>query len=49
MKRIIKDKSGNVEGVELENGTVLDVDMVLIGIGVTPSSNFLERSPNSKV
>lgn len=49
MKRIIKDKDGNVQGVELTNGTCLDVDMVIIGVGVTPTTNFLERSPNSKV
>ena len=49
LKRIIKDGDGNVQGVELSNGTCLDVDMVLIGAGVTPTTNFLERSPNSKV
>ena len=33
---------GNVESVELENGEVLSADMVVVGIGVKPATDFIE-------
>ncbi len=35
---------GTVNGVELDNGTVLDADVVVIGIGVMPTTQWLEGS-----
>jgi NADPH-dependent 2,4-dienoyl-CoA reductase/sulfur reductase-like enzyme len=35
---------GTVDGVELDNGTVLDADVVVIGIGVMPTTQWLEGS-----
>jgi NADPH-dependent 2,4-dienoyl-CoA reductase/sulfur reductase-like enzyme len=34
--------SGTVDGVELDNGTVVDADLVVIGIGVVPTTAWLE-------
>ncbi len=36
--------SGAVDGVELDDGTVLDADVVVIGIGVVPTTAWLEGS-----
>ncbi|HEY5025554.1 MAG TPA: FAD-dependent oxidoreductase [Acidimicrobiales bacterium] len=36
--------SGIVDGVELDDGTVLDGDVVVIGIGVVPTTGWLEDS-----
>lgn len=41
VKEITKDQNGNINGVVLSNGTVLNVDMAIVGTGVTPTSNFL--------
>jgi len=35
---------GAVDGVELDDGTVLDADVVVIGIGVMPTTQWLEGS-----
>ena len=35
---------GRVTAVELDNGTVLDADVVVIGIGVVPATGWLEGS-----
>jgi 3-phenylpropionate/trans-cinnamate dioxygenase ferredoxin reductase subunit len=35
---------GRVDGVELEDGRVLDADVVVIGIGVVPTTQWLEGS-----
>ena len=36
---------GAARGVELDDGTVLDADLVLVGIGVTPATAFVEGVP----
>lgn len=35
---------GRVAGVELDDGTVIDADVVLVGIGVVPNTDWLEGS-----
>jgi len=46
VKEITKDNDGNVNGVKLNDGTVLDVNMVIIGVGVHPNTSFLNRTEN---
>jgi NADPH-dependent 2,4-dienoyl-CoA reductase/sulfur reductase-like enzyme len=36
--------TGRVEGVGLEDGTVVAADLVVVGIGVTPTTAWLDRS-----
>ena len=36
--------NGHVEGVQLENGTVIAADLVVIGVGVAPTTDWLEGS-----
>jgi NAD(P)H-nitrite reductase large subunit len=43
VKEILKDQNGNISGVVLTDGKVLDVDMAIVGTGITPSTKFLER------
>ncbi|HML00417.1 MAG TPA: FAD-dependent oxidoreductase [Acidimicrobiales bacterium] len=38
------DAHGTVSGVELADGTVVPADVVLVGIGVTPTTDWLEGS-----
>jgi NADPH-dependent 2,4-dienoyl-CoA reductase/sulfur reductase-like enzyme len=38
------DGSAAVQGVELDDGTVLDADLVVIGIGVVPTTAWLDGS-----
>ncbi|KAM9359787.1 apoptosis-inducing factor 3-like [Symphorus nematophorus] len=40
----IKGENGKVKGVVLNSGTVLEADVVIAGIGVTPNSDFLAGS-----
>ncbi len=40
----IVGNDGRVSAVELDNGTVLDADVVVIGIGVVPATGWLEGS-----
>jgi len=44
LKKVVEDTDGNVIGVELDNGTCLDVDMVIIGAGIRPNSTLLSRN-----
>jgi len=44
VKEITKDQNGNINGVVLTDGTVLDVDMAIVGTGITPNTKFLERN-----
>ena len=41
-KAIAFKGDGKVESVELENGDVLPADMVVVGIGVQPATDFIE-------
>jgi len=43
LKEILEDENKNVTGVVLTDGTTLDVDMVIIGAGITPATKFLAR------
>jgi NAD(P)H-nitrite reductase large subunit len=43
VKEITKDENGNINGVILSDGTVLNVEMAIVGTGITPSTKFLER------
>jgi NADPH-dependent 2,4-dienoyl-CoA reductase/sulfur reductase-like enzyme len=36
---------GRVERVRLADGTAVDADIVVVGVGVTPETRWLERSP----
>ncbi|XP_066455778.1 apoptosis-inducing factor 3-like isoform X2 [Eleutherodactylus coqui] len=42
--REIRGNNGQVNEVLLRNGTLLPADVVVVGIGVTPASNFLKGS-----
>jgi NAD(P)H-nitrite reductase large subunit len=43
VKEITKDQNGNINGVVLTDGTVLNVDMAIVGTGIIPNTKFLER------
>jgi 3-phenylpropionate/trans-cinnamate dioxygenase ferredoxin reductase component len=43
MKRFIDDGTGKVAGVELQDGTVVDAQLVLVGIGVIPNTELAEQ------
>lgn len=43
-KRFIGGDDGKIREVELENGTVLKADLVVLGVGVMPSTQFLQGS-----
>lgn len=36
-------ENGKVKGVKLDNGTVLDADLVLVGIGIRPEASFAKH------
>lgn len=42
IKRFISDKNGDVKKIELKNGHIIDVDMVVIAIGVEPESKIAQ-------
>lgn len=44
VKEVTKDAEGKVSGVVLSDGTTLDVDMVIVGAGITPATKFLART-----
>nr|AZL94761.1 membrane-bound monodehydroascorbate reductase [Nephromyces sp. MMRI]AZL94763.1 membrane-bound monodehydroascorbate reductase [Nephromyces sp. MMRI] len=41
--KCFRGKSGNVNGVELDNGEVIQADAVIYGIGVTPNTSILKN------
>ena len=43
VKEITKNQYGFVDGVVLEDGTKLDVNMVIVGTGISPSTKFLKN------
>lgn len=44
IKEIKKDTGGNVCGVVLDNGKTIEADMVVVGFGISPSTDFLVKS-----
>ncbi|XP_018334362.1 apoptosis-inducing factor 3-like isoform X2 [Agrilus planipennis] len=42
--KITGDENGNVTGVELDDGTVLKADIIILGIGSYPTTGFLKDS-----
>lgn len=40
----IKGENGLATGVHLDDGTVLEADLVIVGAGVRPNTQFLEGS-----
>ena len=52
VKRVVAGADGRVDGVELEDGTVLHADLVVVGVGAgAPAAPFdaLRTTPNPKV
>ncbi len=54
IRRFIPDNSGNVKQIELKSGHIIDVDMVVIAIGVEPESKLansinLELGPTGAI
>ena len=43
VKEITKDQNGNINGIILNDGTLLNVDMAIIGTGIAPNTKFLDR------
>lgn len=41
---VVADHSGRVEGVQLLDGSVVGADVVVVGIGVTPNTTWLDDS-----
>ena len=44
LSKIIDNGSGGVKGVELSNGTCIEADLVILGTGVKPATQFLGDS-----
>ena len=44
LSKIIDNGSGGVKGVELSNGTCIEADLVILGTGVKPATQFLNDS-----
>ena len=46
LKEVTKNQYGNVTGVILQDGTRLNVNMVVLGTGIAPNTSFLNRTDN---
>ncbi|MCJ1436208.1 hypothetical protein MMC27_005586 [Xylographa pallens] len=44
-----KSKSEDVGAIHLKDGTVLDADLVVLGVGVAPATEYLKESGNVKL
>ena len=44
LSKLIDNGDGSVKGVELSNGTCIDSDLVVLGTGVKPATDFLTGS-----
>lgn len=44
MKKVLSDQNGNVVGAELNDGTVLKADLVIMGVGSSCYTEFLKNS-----
>ena len=44
LSKIIDNGKGGVQGVELSNGTCIEADLVILGTGVKPATQFLSDS-----
>ena len=42
VKKIIGNEQGGVRGIELESGTCIDSDLVILGTGVRPATDFIQ-------
>ena len=42
--KLLDKGDGSVKGVELSNGTCIDSDLVVLGTGVKPATEFLRDS-----
>jgi NADPH-dependent 2,4-dienoyl-CoA reductase/sulfur reductase-like enzyme len=43
-KKINADAHGNVESIELSDGTTIKTDLLIVGAGVRPATQFLKES-----
>lgn len=43
VKEITSDYDGKANGVVLEDGTKINVDLVIVGTGISPATKYLER------
>lgn len=41
----VRGENRRVKAVKLRSGTILEADLLIVGIGVNPNSEFLKRSP----
>ena len=44
VKEIVKNDQGAVKSVILKNGEIIDCNIVVVGAGVKPATDFLKRS-----
>lgn len=44
IKEITQDSNGNATGVVLSDGTVIDAELIIVGTGVKPATEFLARN-----
>lgn len=44
VKEIQKDYKGDVSGVQLKCGSLIEADMVIVATGIAPATKFLDRT-----
>ena len=49
LKKIIGNQDGGVRGIELSSGSCIDADLVIMGTGVVPSTDFISSGSDIKL